>query len=72
LTNLADTKQNISASEFQTLESMLEWTVQSLRKQFFTREEDQDSIIRLRIEKPLAVPFADAPAVEIMRPVRAQ
>jgi hypothetical protein len=69
LTNLADTKQNISASEFQ---SMLEWTVQSLRKQFFTREEDQDSIIRLRIEKPLAVPFADAPAVEIMRPVRAQ
>jgi hypothetical protein len=64
--------QNISASEFQTLETMLEWTVQLLRKQFFTREEDQDSIIRLRIEKPLAVPFADAPAVEITRPVRAK
>jgi len=48
---------------------MLEWTVQLLRDQFFTREEDQSSWIRLRIEKPLAVPFADAPAVEITRPV---
>jgi hypothetical protein len=51
---------------------MLEWTVQLLRKQFFIREEDQHSTIRLRIEKPLAVPFADAPAVEITRPVRAK
>lgn len=61
--------QQISATAFQTLESMLEWTVQLLRKQFFTRAEDQSSWIRLRIEKPLAVPFADAPAVEITRPV---
>ncbi|KAH4035473.1 hypothetical protein HBI80_039510 [Parastagonospora nodorum] len=60
----------ISATEFQTLESMLEWTIQQLRQHFFTKAEDQDLVLRLRIEKPLAVPFADAPAVEITRPVR--
>jgi hypothetical protein len=54
------------------LESMLEWTIQRLREQFFTREEDQDLVLRLRIEKPLAVPFADAPAVEITRPLRSR
>jgi dihydroneopterin aldolase len=64
-----DTLQQISASEFQTLESMLEWAAQLLRQQFFT-SEDNDAWIRLRIEKPLAVPFADAPAVEIMRLVK--
>jgi hypothetical protein len=48
---------------------MLEWTIDLLRKEFFTRKEDENSILRLRIEKPLAVPFADAPAVEIMRTV---
>ncbi|OAL04611.1 hypothetical protein IQ06DRAFT_267942 [Phaeosphaeriaceae sp. SRC1lsM3a] len=61
---------HISASEFQTIESMLEWVVQLLREQYFTSDEDQATVIRLRIEKPLAVPFADAPAVEITRPVR--
>ncbi|KAH8719138.1 hypothetical protein GQ44DRAFT_762192 [Phaeosphaeriaceae sp. PMI808] len=60
----------ISGSEFQTLESMLEWAVRLLRQNIFTREEDKDTWMRLRIEKPLAVPFADAPAVEITRPVR--
>jgi hypothetical protein len=65
-----DLLQQISATEFQTLESMLEWTIQVLREQFFTREEDQNLVLRLRIEKPLAVPFADAPAVEITRPIR--
>jgi hypothetical protein len=61
--------QQVSATEFQTLESMLEWTVQQLKEHFFTREEDQDLVLRLRMEKPLAVPFADAPAVEITRQV---
>lgn len=65
-----DKTQQISATEFQTLESMLEWTIQQLRQQFFTQPEDQALVLRLRIEKPLAVPFADAPAVEITRPVR--
>jgi hypothetical protein len=44
--------------------------VQELREKFFTKEEDQGAWIRLRMEKPMAVPFADAPAVEITRPVR--
>jgi dihydroneopterin aldolase len=61
--------QHISASEFQTLESMLEWIIDLLKNDFFQRKEDENSVIRLRIEKPLAVPFADAPAVEITRSV---
>jgi dihydroneopterin aldolase len=65
-----NTLQEISATDFQTIESMLEWVVQLLRQQFFTKEEDKDAWIKLRIEKPMAVPFADAPAVEITRPVR--
>ncbi|KAF2032831.1 hypothetical protein EK21DRAFT_98661 [Setomelanomma holmii] len=62
--------EEISKTEFQTLESMLEWTVQILRTKFFVEKSDENAHIRLRIEKPLAVPFADAPAVEITRPVR--
>jgi len=42
--------------------------VQQLRKKFFT-EADQGAYIRLRVAKPIAVPFADAPAIEILRPV---
>ncbi|KAF1846136.1 uncharacterized protein K460DRAFT_395624 [Cucurbitaria berberidis CBS 394.84] len=60
----------ISESSYQTIESLLAWLIEELKQKFFTREEDQDAWIRLRIEKPLAVPFADAPAVEITRPVR--
>jgi hypothetical protein len=43
--------------------------VRELREKFFT-EKDEKSYIRLRVEKPLAVPFAAAPAIEILRPVR--
>ncbi|KAL5118584.1 hypothetical protein ACEQ8H_003435 [Pleosporales sp. CAS-2024a] len=60
----------LSASEFQTLESMLEWTIQQLRAHFFTTDGDEDLVLRLRMEKPLAVPSAAAAAVEITRPVR--
>jgi dihydroneopterin aldolase len=67
---VTDPLQHISSSEFQTIESMLDWVVQLLREQFFTRDEDQAAVVRLRIEKPLAVPFADAPAVEITRAIR--
>jgi dihydroneopterin aldolase len=67
---LTDAPQLISESSFQTIESLLAWLVDELREKFFDKEDDDDSWIRLRIEKPQAVPFADAPAVEIMRPVR--
>ncbi|KAF1942411.1 hypothetical protein EJ02DRAFT_402510 [Clathrospora elynae] len=60
----------ISQSSFQTIESLLAWLVDQLREKYFTREEDNDAWIRLRIGKPHAVPSADAPAVEITRPVR--
>lgn len=43
--------------------------VDELRKKFF-RKEDEGAYIRLRVEKPLAVPFADAPSIEILRPVK--
>ncbi|CAO2649742.1 Nn.00g010340.m01.CDS01 [Neocucurbitaria sp. VM-36] len=62
----------ISESSYQTIESLLAWLIEELKQRFFTREEDQDAWIRMRIEKPLAVPFADAPAVEITRPVRSK
>ncbi|KAF2644637.1 hypothetical protein P280DRAFT_176138 [Massarina eburnea CBS 473.64] len=60
----------ISDTSFETLESLTTTVVQELREKFFT-EQDAGSYIRLRIEKPLAVPFADAPAIEIFRPVKA-
>jgi len=44
--------------------------VRQLRDQFFTAEEDEGCYIRLRVDKPLAVPFADAPSIEILRPVK--
>ncbi|KZM25826.1 uncharacterized protein EKO05_0002545 [Ascochyta rabiei] len=62
--------QIVSATAYETLESLLAFVVQELRATFFIREEDQGAYICLRMEKPMAVPFADAPAVEITRPVR--
>ena len=44
--------------------------VRELRTKFFTKEGDEGSYIRLRVEKPLAVPFADAPSIEILRRVK--
>lgn len=61
-------QQVIADSSFETLESLSTKVVEELRKNYFT-EEDNDSTIRLRVEKPLAVSFADAPAIEILRPV---
>lgn len=61
----------MSESSFQTIESLSAWMVEEFRKKYFTREEDQDVWIRLKIEKPMAVPFADAPAVEVTRPIKA-
>jgi len=64
------THQLVSASSFQTIESLLAWLMEELKRGFFTRDEDQDAWVRLRIAKPLAVPFADAAAVEMVRPMR--
>ncbi|PSN65107.1 hypothetical protein BS50DRAFT_555499 [Corynespora cassiicola Philippines] len=58
----------ISDSSFETLESLSTMVVSELRKNFFG-PGDEGAHIRLRVEKPLAVPFADAPAIEISRPV---
>lgn len=60
----------ISGSSFQTIESLLAWLIDELKQKFFNQNVDQEAWIRLRIGKPHAVPFADAPAVEVMRPVR--
>ncbi|KAF2712698.1 hypothetical protein K504DRAFT_452851 [Pleomassaria siparia CBS 279.74] len=60
----------ISNSSFETLESLSTMVMQELREKFFT-ESDDESYIRIRFEKPMAVPFADAPAIEIFRRARA-
>ncbi|KAF1831284.1 hypothetical protein BDW02DRAFT_572204 [Decorospora gaudefroyi] len=59
----------ISEATFQTIESLLAWLIDELRQKHFTQEVDSNAWIRLRVSKPQAVPFADAPAVEITRPV---
>jgi dihydroneopterin aldolase len=62
--------QTISETSFQTIETLLFFVADELKHKFFTKEEDKYAWIKLMIEKPLAVPFADAPAVEITRKVR--
>ncbi|RMZ68454.1 dihydroneopterin aldolase [Pyrenophora seminiperda CCB06] len=59
----------ISESSFQTIESLLAWLVKELKEKFFVQKEDSNVWVTLRIGKPHAVPFADAPAVEISRPI---
>jgi FolB domain-containing protein len=60
----------IAETSYQTIESLLEFVVEELRQKFFTQEDDQNVWIRIRVAKPLAVPAADAPAVEISRPIK--
>ncbi|KAF2124597.1 hypothetical protein P153DRAFT_134907 [Dothidotthia symphoricarpi CBS 119687] len=62
----------ISESSFQTLESLLPKVIDELKEKVFTADKDKDTWIKLRVEKPMAVPFADAPAVEMTRPVRSR
>ncbi|KAJ4352118.1 uncharacterized protein N0V89_007464 [Didymosphaeria variabile] len=59
----------ISSSSFETLESLSTTVINHLRNSFFTAEIDKISLIRLQIEKPHAVPAADAPVIDIIRPV---
>jgi hypothetical protein len=45
--------------------------VHELRANYFDFEPEYNDVsIRLRVEKPMAVPFADAPSIEVVRPVR--
>ncbi|KAF2263563.1 hypothetical protein CC78DRAFT_533839 [Lojkania enalia] len=57
----------ISETSFGTLEALSTTVVQELRNKFFGNE-NQGAYIKVRIEKPLAVPFADAPVIEMLRP----
>ncbi|KAF2440185.1 tetrahydrobiopterin biosynthesis enzymes-like protein [Karstenula rhodostoma CBS 690.94] len=59
----------ISGSSFETLESLTTTVIEHLRSDFFTDASDKGSFVRLRIEKPHAVPAADAPVIEIVRRV---
>ncbi|KAF2469189.1 uncharacterized protein BDR25DRAFT_264416 [Lindgomyces ingoldianus] len=60
----------VSESSFETLESLSTMLVEELRQKFFRPAKDDNAFVRLRVEKPMAVPFAEAPAIEIMRPVK--
>ncbi|KAK3071377.1 hypothetical protein LTR53_008729 [Teratosphaeriaceae sp. CCFEE 6253] len=55
-----------SDTAFETLESLAEHTVQELQKRLLN-ETLPGSQLRLRLEKPRAIAFADAPAVEVSR-----
>ncbi|KAF2815932.1 uncharacterized protein BDZ99DRAFT_126070 [Mytilinidion resinicola] len=57
--------QTVESSSFETLESLATQVVADLRKQIFLSHGT--AAIRLRLEKPMAVPFADAPSIEIYR-----
>ncbi|KAH7120929.1 Dihydroneopterin aldolase-domain-containing protein [Dendryphion nanum] len=59
----------VEASSCGTIEKLARLVVEEISSHFFT-EMDLESWIRIRIEKPLAVPFADAPSIEILRPAR--
>ncbi|KAF2737668.1 hypothetical protein EJ04DRAFT_510108 [Polyplosphaeria fusca] len=61
--------ETVSDTSFGTLESLSIEVVKQLRAGFAQIWGD-DAYIRLRIEKPLAVPSADAPVIEIVRPVK--
>ncbi|KAL2358501.1 Dihydroneopterin aldolase-domain-containing protein [Cryomyces antarcticus] len=58
--------KTIEQSSFETLESLATEEAEQLMRQFVL-PETPGSNVRIRLEKPLAVPFADAPAIEIFR-----
>ncbi|PVH98852.1 hypothetical protein DM02DRAFT_595407 [Periconia macrospinosa] len=61
-----DDYPKLETAVFETLEALSTKVVEDLQKNYFT-SDDAGSSIRLRVEKPLAVPFADAPVIEILR-----
>nr|POE99514.1 putative utp--glucose-1-phosphate uridylyltransferase [Quercus suber] len=60
--------QIIEATSFETLESLAEHTIQQLRENLLN-ERLPGVQVRLRLAKPRAIVFADAPAVEVVRQV---
>ncbi|KAK5110572.1 hypothetical protein LTR62_005765 [Meristemomyces frigidus] len=61
-----DLRQIIQDTEFETLESLADYTVKTLQSEMLS-EQFPGSRVGLRLEKPRAIAFADAPAVEVLR-----
>ncbi|KAK0255018.1 hypothetical protein LTR91_011633 [Friedmanniomyces endolithicus] len=67
LFNLEQTLVQITQdTSFETLESLAEFTVKQLQERLLNKMLP-GSQVRLRLEKPRAIAFADAPAVEVFR-----
>ncbi|KAK1079020.1 hypothetical protein LTR33_006735 [Friedmanniomyces endolithicus] len=67
LFNLEQTLVQITQdTSFETLESLAEFTVKQLQQRLLNKMLP-GSQVQLRLEKPRAIPFADAPAVEVFR-----
>jgi dihydroneopterin aldolase len=56
--------QIVEKTDFETLETLVEHTFDKLRSVFEQRSV-KSSVVHLRFEKPCAVPFADAPVIEV-------
>ncbi|WPH00883.1 Hypothetical protein R9X50_00371500 [Acrodontium crateriforme] len=60
--------ETIQGTEFETLETLVQFTMERIRTYFKTTDEvTSGSVVKLRLAKPQAVGFADAPAVEVCR-----
>lgn len=59
--------QIIKPTTFETLETLADHTAKLLQEEFLATRFPQGCILRLAISKPRAIPFADAPAVEVVR-----
>ena len=58
--------QIMQDTSFETLESLADFTVTQLQKRLLNQMLP-GSQVQLRLEKPRAIAFADAPAVEVFR-----
>lgn len=58
--------QIIEKTEFETLETLADYTLKELRTVFEERGV-RPWVVHLKFEKPCAVPFADAPVIEVHR-----
>ena len=58
--------QIIQETSFETLESLANFTIKQLQDELLD-QATPGARVRLRLEKPRAIAFADAPAVEVTR-----
>jgi len=58
--------QTVEPTLFETLESLVLYLIKRLSSEFM-HDQMPEASLRVRIEKPLAVPYADAPAIEVFR-----